>query len=95
MGQGNREDQGLRAFSRSLLWVVGFMRPGQGWEVVSEQTEGACCVEVTVRIEEVTGGFLVMIESTDGSVYADEWVETLQDAKALALEAYGIDRWDQ
>jgi hypothetical protein len=46
------------------------------------------------RLEEVTGGFLLFSEADDRSVYADTWHETLDEARQVALEEYGLDEND-
>jgi hypothetical protein len=45
---------------------------------------------VNLRVEEANGGYLVLLNSVDGSIYCDFWVETLDEAKEICLNDYGF-----
>jgi hypothetical protein len=41
-----------------------------------------------------SGNFLLVYRSTDGSLYADTWHQTTEDAISFACEEFGISRED-
>jgi len=49
--------------------------------------------EVRMRFEitdEGEGNFLLISESEDQSIYSDNWHETMEEAKSVAAESFGI-----
>jgi hypothetical protein len=51
-------------------------------------------VALDVRIEQGSGGFLLITSSTDKPIYGDTWHETLESAERAALQEFGISSAD-
>jgi hypothetical protein len=70
------------------------MRTGEGWHTAAEHDPEAREVEMDIRVEHDGSGYLVIAESSDGSVFADDWCESLEEAVEMAEEEYGVHSWD-
>ena len=49
-------------------------------------------VVLNVEIEAIEGGFLLIYRSHDGSKFADNWFQTLEQAERAARDEFGIER---
>lgn len=77
------------------MWVTGKMEPGSGWEVATEDTPDSRLAELNIKIESTDGGFLLLVESEDKSVFYDEWHISVEDAEESAKEDFGKLNWEQ
>ena len=51
-------------------------------------------VEYNIEIEDLSDGFILLYEATDGSGWSDTWHPTLEEAMEVAEEDFGVHRSD-
>ncbi len=48
-------------------------------------------IQMNVKIKAIDGGYLVLMNSLDGTLYCDFWCATFDEAKEICLSDYGVD----
>jgi hypothetical protein len=76
--------------------VRGNQRAGWGPVRAGEHDDAARTERFDLEIRADPGGFLLCVATPDGSLYADTWHPTLDEAREVAREKFGLplEAWD-
>ena len=96
MGDGIKGLRNHASIHNRPTWIIG--RPPGGWQGAAASDPLAQLLPFRFEVQgDETGGYLLILESTDGVYAADTWHETMAGAFGSAEDGFGVrpDEWER